>query len=65
MRDEQIHIPSTWTAEQAKTLLELVEALAEAIWHAHGDAIMRRHEELHGPPRPPDHPDDDPDDIPF
>ena len=62
---EQLHVPSSWTAHEATTILELIERLAEAIWQAHGDAITRRYEELHGPPPPPDCPEDDPDDIPF
>jgi len=62
---EQIQIPSSWTPQQAASILELVEALAEAIWRAHGDAITQCNEELYGPPPTPHRPNDEHDDIPF
>ncbi|MCP4807381.1 MAG: hypothetical protein GY898_08975 [Proteobacteria bacterium] len=65
MDSEQIQVPSSWTADQAATILDLVERLAEAIWHAHGDAITRHQEELHGVPPPLVCPEDEHDDIPF
>jgi hypothetical protein len=63
--NEQIQSPATWTPQQATTILELVEALAEAIWRAHGDAITQHNEELYGPPTTPHRPNDEHDDIPF
>ncbi|MDA1266877.1 MAG: hypothetical protein O2816_17490 [Planctomycetota bacterium] len=64
MERERIEVPTTWTPEEAITILGFVDGLLDAIWHAYGP-VIRRHEELHGPPPPPDCPEADPDDIPF
>lgn len=62
MERERIEVPTTWTPEEAITILGFVDGLLDAIWHAYSPVIRRHERERLEAPPPEDDPDDD---LPF
>lgn len=51
-----IKVPKRWSSHQADAIVRLLDELAEAIWHVHGDAILAlREARSAGEDRPRDH----------
>jgi len=68
-KNNKIHIPTEWTAEQAKAVWELLDDITSAIWDVHEKGILKAmHIEdsmLERAARGEDHEPFEEDDIPF